>query len=198
MTAFVTRQGTFEFTVLPFGLTNAPATFQRTMDTVLKDGLGKFAAVYLDDICIYSDNLDGHLSHVHTVLDWLTEAGLKVKANKCHFAVSEILYLGRKVSAQGIVVDPTKVNRILQLVAPNNVAEIRALMGSLNYVKEFIPEFARIAVPITNLLKKNNVFLWDNDCQDAFRILKSLLSSAPVLVAPDRNKPYVLTTDASD
>ena len=107
--------------------------------------------------------------------------------------MNEIPYLGRIVSENGVAVDPSNVNRILQMEPPKNVSEVRSLMGSLNYVKEFVPAFARIAVPLTNLLKKNQAFVWNPACLDAFQELKSLLTKAPVLVSPDPKLPYLLT-----
>ena len=197
-TAFVTKDGLFEFTRMPFGLTNAPASFQRLMTMVLAKAYGIYALVYVDDTIIYSSTWTLHLSHIEQILTIFRKAKLVAKLEKCKFGRETVPFLGHIMSAQGIQVEPTKVNAMLQLKAPINVSEVRTVMGMFNYYRTFFPKFSDTAYPITQLLKKSVKFIWTQEHQTAFDILKYQLTQAPILRRPDYNKVFYLVTDASD
>ncbi|KAG2190799.1 hypothetical protein INT47_010346 [Mucor saturninus] len=201
-TAFNTRYGQYEFLVLPFGLTNAPPTFQHLMNKVLGDCLDDFALVYLDDILIFSKTPEEHEKHVRHVLNRLREAKLIANQKKCEFNKKELTFLGFQVSAKGILPSPDKIKTIQDWTPPNNVQEVRQFIGLAQHYRRFIPGFAGIAAPLTDLTKgvgpKKRPIVWTDVCQTSFDILKDKLSSAPVLLAPDMDKPFRIETDASD
>ncbi|KAG2190788.1 hypothetical protein INT47_000170 [Mucor saturninus] len=201
-TAFNTRYGQYEFLVLPFGLTNAPPTFQHLMNKVLGDCLDKFALVYLDDILIFSKTPTEHEEHVRHVLNQLREAKLIANFKKCEFNKKELTFLGFNVSAQGILPSPDKVKTVQEWTPPTNVQEVRQFIGLAQHYRRFIPGFAGIASPLTDLTKgtgpKRRPVVWTDTCQTSFDILKDKLSSAPVLLAPNMDKPFRIETDASD
>ena len=196
-TAFITDFGLYEFNVIPFGLRNAPGTFQRLMNYVLQEFLGKFIAVYLDDIIIYSKTYEAHLDHITQVFNALRTANLKIKLKKCYFCLPSISFLGHVVGRDGIRVDPTKVEKIKNFPVPTNVSEIRAALGLFSYYRKFIKDFSKIAKPLTMLLKKETPFQWTEKQQNAFEYLKERLVSAPILRYPDFDQPFTLYTDAS-
>ena len=152
-TAFACHCGLFEFNVMPFGLSNAPAIFQELMSIVLQ-GLGHFATAYLDDILIYSETVDQHLHHLQQVFDRLREHGLKLKLKKCSFLRSETTYLGFIISSEGIKPDPQKVEAIKSLPPPTCVREVRSFIGMGSYYRRFIPNFSEIAEPVIALTRK--------------------------------------------
>ena len=197
-TAFSCGWGTFRFTRMPFGLHNAPATFQRLMQRVLHSVLNKCALVYLDDIIVYSKNLEEHLKHLDTVLELIGTHGLKVSPAKCHLAKPELKFLGHKVSHQGIEVDEDKVKAIREMPAPSSKKEVRSFLGMAGYYRKFIPEFSEVAAPLTKLTKKDVRFEWGNPHQIAFECLKQQLASSPVLAYPRYDEEYKLQTDASN
>ena len=196
-TAFACHCGLFEFNVMPFGLSNAPAIFQELMSIVLQ-GLGHFATAYLDDILIYSETVDQHLHHLQQVFDRLREHGLKLKLKKCSFLRSETTYLGFIISSEGIKPDPQKVEAIKSLPPPTCVREVRSFIGMGSYYRRFIPNFSEIAEPVIALTRKYARFKWTDECQSAFEYLKQSLTVVPLLAYPDPNKPYTLYTDASN
>ena len=196
-TAFACHRGLFQFNVMPFGLTAAPAIFQELMSKVL-EGLDHFATAYLDDILIYSSTLEEHLRHIQEVFDRLRQHCLKLKLKKCCFMRAETSYLGFVISENGIKPDSKKVEVIQALPPPTCVREVRSFIGMCSYYRRFIPEFSSIAEPIIALTRKYARFHWDARCQKAFDFLKGQLSSIPMLAYPDTTKPYVLYTDASD
>jgi transposase InsO family protein len=197
-TAFICEFGLFQFNSLPFGLTNAPPGFQRIMDVVLA-GL-KYSSVlcYLDDIVIFSKDFDTHVKDVQEVLLRLEEFQLTLKPSKCQWAQSEIHYLGHVVSAEGVRPDQSKLAAVEHYPAPRNVKEIRSFVGFASYYRKFIFDFARIAAPLNKLLCKEQAWQWGPQEVRAFNKLKKALTSAPVLVHPDWNRPFLLQTDASD
>ena len=197
-TAFRTRYGHFEYLVMPFGLKNAPATFQHFINDVLSDYLDDFVISYIDDILIYSNSLEEHHDHVEKVLRKLLENGLFVKLEKCEFDVTETAFLGYVISKDGLKMDNEKINAILSWPVPTNVKEIQSFIGLCNYYLIFIKDFAKIAHPIHKLTRKNVPFIWSNEQQNAFDKLKHLFTSAPILVHPDSNKPFIVETDASN
>ena len=197
-TAFVCFKGLFEFNVLPFGLCAAPPVFQDLMNKVLKHALNKFAFAYLDDIIIYSPDLETHLEHLQYIFNCLREAGLKLKLSKCDFGVDQVNYLGHVISKEGIQPDPAKIGVINNLKRPYTVREVRSFLGMASYYRRFIKDFATIAFPLTQLTRKYSRFKWDSDCQKSFEKLKQCLCETVVLAHPDVSKPYLLYTDASD
>ena len=156
-TAFITHKRLYEFNVMPFGLKNAPGTFQRLMNYVLQDYLGKFVAVYLDDIIIYSKTFEQHLDHVKMVFDALTKAILKIKLKKCYFCFPNIAFLGHIVGRSGISVDPEKVKKIKDFPQPTNLTDLRAALRLFSYYRKFVKDFSKIAAPMTALLKNNTL-----------------------------------------
>lgn len=196
-TAFTTRDGLFEFTVMPFGLTVAPATFQRLMDTVLKGLLWKNVMVYLDDIIIYTSTWRGHIRVLDNVFRRLRTANLKVSTAKCAFGQTEMQYLGHLVTREGILPDAGNIQAVQNAAVPRSVRDVRSFLGMANYYSQFVSEFAAIAKPLYMLTKKDVPFAWTGECEDAFLTLKEALVSAPVLRRPDSSLPYVLQTDWS-
>ena len=185
----------FEFKVCPFGLAQAPAYFQRMVNEVLR-GL-PFAFGYLDDILIFSPDMDTHLDHVRQLFDRLREADLKLKESKCNFLKAHVQYLGHLISGKGIEPVPEKLESIKNMPSPTTPKEVKQFLGLIGYYRKFIPKFSDVARPLTNLTKKDVPFEWTPDCQQTFQLLKDLLIAEPILKYPDPNKPYVLYTDAS-
>ena len=199
-TAFRTRYGLYEWLVTPFGLTGAPATFQRYINHTLREYLDNFASAYIDDILIYSDgSLDDHRQKVKLVLQKLQEAGLQLDIDKCKFECQSVKYLGFIIEVgKGIRMDPEKVTAIQSWEAPKTVKGVRSFLGFANYYRLFIQDFADIARPLTDLTKKGQPFNWDDKAQQAFEELKQRFISDPVLAAFDPDRETVLETDASN
>ena len=197
-TAFRTRYGHYEFLVLPFGLTNAPATFMALMNDVFREQLDKFVVIYLDDILVYSKTKQEHEEHVRIVLEILRQHQLYAKKEKCELFQTRVEYLGHYISADGIEVDDKKVQAIKDWITPANLTELRSFLGLANYYRRFVKQFSTIAAPLTELLQKNVPYLWKKEQEDAFQALKERLTTAPVLLIPDPEKPFIVTTDASD
>lgn len=196
-TAFRTRYGHYEFTVLPFGLTNAPATFMHMMQLIFRDHLDDFVIVFLDDILIYSKSYDEHINHVRKVLTLLRENKLYAKASKCEFFKTRISFLGHVVSADGISMEESKVKAVTEWPTPTDVQQLRAFLGLAGYYRKFVRSFSSIALPLTELLKKDKGFVWSDECEKSFQRLKTAVTSAPVLILPDPDLDYVLDTDSS-
>ena len=198
-TAFVTRDGHFEFNFMPFGLCNAPATFQRLMEDVLKKLGRKFSMVYIDDIIIFSETWEQHLEHIKLVLDCLLEAGLKLKAQKCHFGFEELKFLGHIVSAKGIQTDPEKIRAIQELPIPGDVHALRRFLGMAGYYRRYIDGFSRISKPLNALTenRQGKQMVFSEECLNSFSTLKERLMTAPVLGYPDLDKDFVIHCDAS-
>ncbi|XP_067655940.1 uncharacterized protein [Haliotis asinina] len=196
-TAFACHRGLFEFSVMPFGLCNAPSIFMELMNKVL-EGMGAFAIAYLDDILIFSQTQEEHLNHIKAVFKRLREHSLKLKLSKCTFTQRETKYLGFTINSNGIKPDGQKVRVIQAMGAPTTVKEVRSFIGMRSYYRRFIPNFSKIAEPIIKLTKKFARFQWSKDCQRAFDFLKESLTVVPLLTYPDPNQPYTLYTDASD
>lgn len=197
-TAFTCHLGLFEFLRMPFGLSNAPAIFQRVMNKVLSGLIGKCCMVYIDDIVIYSKSEHQHAKHLEQIFERLRQAGLQLKPTKCSFGLKEIELLGYSVSADGIRPLQSRVDAILNLTAPKDVKGVRSFLGMAGYYRQCIPGFATVALPLTELTKHKEPFRWGYEHQDAFDRLKVALTSTPVLAHPDVNRPYTLYTDASD
>jgi hypothetical protein len=189
-TAFTMRYRLFEYLVMSFGLTNAPAQFTYLTNSVFMLELDKFVVVFIDDILIYSKNEEEHAQHLRVVLTRLREHQLYAKFSKCAFWLEEIQFLGHVLSARGVAVDPSKVNDILEWKPPSTVHQVRSFLGLAGYYRRFIPDFSKLVKPITSLLKNETKFNWSSKCNEAFEKLKTLLTTAPVLAQPDINKPF--------
>ncbi|GJT40492.1 putative reverse transcriptase domain-containing protein [Tanacetum coccineum] len=196
-TAFRTRYGHFEFTVMPFGLTNAPAIFMDLMNRVCKPYLDKFVIVFIDDILIYSKSEEEHEVHLKTILDLLKKEKLYAKFSKCEFWLKEVQFLGHVVNRDGIHVDPSKVESVKNWKTPESSTEIRSFLGLAGYYRRFIENFSKIAKPLTLLTQKNKTYVWGDEQEEAFRILKEKLCNAPVLALPDGPDDFVVYCDAS-
>jgi hypothetical protein len=196
-TAFTTRYGLFEYLVMSFGQMNAPTHFMYLMNSVFMPELDKFVVVFIDDILIYSRSMEEHEEHLRIVLQWLWDHQLYAKFNKCEFWIKEVPFLGHVVSPEGIAVDPSKVKEVLEWKPPTTVSEVRSFLGLAGYYRQFIPNFSKIVKPITGLLKKRKKYLWSEACDEAFKHLKRLLTTSPVLAQPDTTKPFNVYCDAS-
>jgi hypothetical protein len=172
-TAFKTREGLYEWLVMPFGLTNAPSTFMRLMNEVLKEFLGKFVIVYLDDILIFSKTLEEHLVHIRNVLDKLREEKLLINLKKCSFVKKELVYLGFVVSGEGLKMDPEKVKAILEWPTPRSVTEVRSFHGLASFYRKFIKGFSSICGPLTETMRGDRKeFKWTTGADRSFNLLK--------------------------
>ena len=196
-TAFRTRYGHYEFLVMPFGLTNAPAAFMDLMNRVFRQYLDKFVIVFIDDILVYSSNVDEHKEHLRMVLQTLREKQLYAKFSKCEFWLDRIVFLGHVISADGVYVDPKKIEAVVNWEPPTSVTEVRSFLGLAGYYRRFVQGFSIIATPLTKLLKKNAKFEWTEECQQSFDELKRCLTTAPVLNLPADGGGYVVYSDAS-
>lgn len=185
--------------MMPFGLCGAPATFQRMMDQVIK-GLHKFANAYLDDLIIFSATWEDHLTHLRAVLSRLQELGLTTKPSKCQFAMTECTYLGHVVGSGVVKPEESKLTAIKQFPQPKTKKQIRSFLGLTGYYRRFIPNYATIAVPLTNRTKKSEpeTVNWTSEGTKAFNKLKEILLSSPVMRNPDFSRPFILQTDASE
>ena len=197
-TAFRTRYGHYEFLVLPFGLTNAPATFMTLMNDIFRKYLDQFVVIYLDDILIYSKTEKEHIIHVRKVLDILRQHKLYAKISKCEFFKEQVEYLGHFISKDGISVDKRKIEVIQNWPIPTNISELRSFLGLASYYRKFVPNFSTIASSLTQLLHKDQKYQWKDEHEKAFKELKQKLTTAPVLLLPDPTKPFSVTSDASD
>ena len=205
-TAFLTRLGLYEWNVIPFGLCNAPASFQNFInDTLGRDILDRFVSAYLDDILIFSNSLKEHRQHVKLVLERLTIAGLQLDISKCEFEVHETKYLGLIIQSRTkdgqpgqIRMDPTKITAIQEWETPRNAREIQSFIGFANFYRRFIKDFSKIALPLTKQTRKNVPFEWVQEAEQAFQTLKNAFISSPVLQHFDPDLPCTVETDASD
>ena len=193
-TAFCTTEGLFEFRVLPFGLCNDPATFQRLMDTALA-GEWKRNVVYLDNIIIPGRTFKEHLANVSIVFERLRKAGLKLQPSKCTFCRKRATFLGHILSADGVSTDPAKTAKVAKWKEPTSRREVQQFLGLANYYRHFIRDFAKIAKPLHRLTEKT---AWTQECQRAFEELRHKLVSTPILAFPDYEREFILDTDATN
>jgi len=196
-TCFVTRKGVYGFKVLPFGLCNAPSTFQRLVDLAFAGLTWEICLAYLDDLIVFSQTFDEHLERLQMVFDRLREANLKLKPNKCSLFQERVKFLGSIISADGIEPDPEKVQAVAKWPRPQNLTEVRSFVALASYYRRHIQSFAGIARPLHELTKKHARFIWGQPQEDAFLSLKRSLTNAPVLAMPVDGGGYVLDTDAN-
>ena len=197
-TAFSTPYGHYEFNRMPFGLKNAPATFQRLMNTILAGMQGLQCLVYLDDIVIYASSLEEHNKRLREVFNRLRKNKLKLQPEKCEFLRKEVIYLGHIITENGILPEPTKLDAVNKFPVPKNVKGIQSFIGLAGYYRRFIDNFSKIARPLTKLTKKDEKFSWSTEQQNAFETLKNKLTTAPVLQYPNFEQEFIVTSDASD
>jgi hypothetical protein len=195
-TTFITRYGLYEYTIMSFGLTNAPAYFMYLMNKVFMEYLDKFMVVFIDDILIFSKNAEEHDEHLCMVLQKLKENQLYTKLNKCEFWLKEVSFLGHLISKGGISVDPSKVKDALSQNKSQNVSDIRSFLGLIGYYRRFIEVFCKISKPMTELLEKEKTFEWTTRYERNFQEQKKRLTMAPVLIMPDMEKPFSIYCDA--
>ena len=195
--AFRTRYGHYEFMVMPFGLTNAPAAFMDLMNRVFRPYLDRFVIVFIDDILVYLGSREKHAEHLRIVLETLREHQLYAKLSKCQFWLDRVAFLGHIISAKGIFVDPQKIEAIVNWQPPTNVIEIRSFLGLAGYYRKFVEGFSKIATPLTRLIRKEEKFIWSDECQHNFDELKHRLTSATVLTLPSGSEGFVVYCDAS-
>ena len=196
-TAFRTRYGHYEFTVLPMGLTNAPATFMQLMQDIFREYLDDFVISYLDDLLIYSKSLDDHERHVRLVLDKLRENKLYAKQSKCEFYKREVSFVGHIVSGEGKRVESNKIKAIVDWPILKNVHDVRSFLGLAGYYRVYVNGFSKIVAPISDLLKIEKPFAWTEKQDKAFNDIKYFMTHTPVLAFPNSSLPYIVTTDSS-
>ena len=196
-TAFISKYGLYEYTVMSFGLTNTPAYFMNLMNMVFRDFLDKFVVVFIDDILIYSKTEEEHEQHLRLVLQRLQEHQLYAKLSKCEFWIDEVPFLGHIISKGGILEDPSKVQEVLDWEVPETQKKFREFLGLAGYYPKFIENFSKISKPLTSLLEKDAKFEWTEARQAAFDELKKWLTTSPVLVVPDPEKRFTVYCDAS-
>ena len=197
-TAFCTTEGLFQFRVMPFGLCNAPASFQRLMDLVLTGLQWSQCLVYLDDIIVLGRSFQEHIQNLDSVFQRLRESGLKLKPSKCSFFQKSVQYLGHVISRDGVATDPEKTAKVATWPVPTSRREAQQFLGFANYYRRFVKDFAQLARPLHRLTEKTAPFTWSDECQSSFDRLRECLCSAPVLAYPDFTRPFILDTDASD
>ena len=196
-TAFRTRYGHYEFLVMPFGLTNAPAAFMDLMNRVFQPYLDRFVIVFIDDILVYSGNSEEHSEHLRIVLQTLRERQLYAKLSKCQFWLDRVAFLGHVISAEGVSVDPQKIEAVVNWKPPKNVSEVRSFLGLAGCYRKFVEGFSKIAAPLTKPLRKDVKYDWVGACQKSFDELKGRLTSTPVLALPNGRDGFVVYSDAS-
>jgi hypothetical protein len=196
-TTFSTIYQLYEYLVMSFGLTNAPAYFMYLMNLIFMPELDHFVVVFIDDILVYSENKKEHGEHLRVVLTRLREHQLYAKFSKCEFWLKEVQFLGHIFSEKRISVDPSKVQQVMESKARTSAIEVRSFLGLAGYYRRFILDFSKIAKPMTRLLQKDHKFAWIEECEIAFRTLRTLLTTALVLAQPNIDKPFDVFCDAS-
>ncbi|GJZ11231.1 reverse transcriptase domain-containing protein [Tanacetum coccineum] len=197
-TTFTCPYGTFANRRMPFGLCNAPGTFQRYMLAIFHDMIEETMEVFMDDFSVFGDSFSSCLSHLDKMLKRCEDTNLVLNWEKCHFMVKEGIVLGHKISKSGIEVDKAKVDVIAKLPHPTTVKGVRSFLGHAGFYRRFIQDFSKISRPMTHLLEKETPFVFSKECVEAFNALKKKLTEAPILVAPDWDLPFEIMCDASD
>ena len=197
-TAFSSGSGLYQFRVMPFGLSNAPATFQRLMQMTLAGLRWRDCLVFLDDIIVHSRSFEEHVETLAKVFRAIGSSGLKLKPKKCRLFQSKVTFLGHTVAEQGVGPDPANVEKVKQYPRPKTVGEVRSFLGLASYYRKFVMNFALVANPLVQLTRKEAAFVWSVDCETAFGRLKAALISPPILAYPSLKRPFRLYTDASN
>jgi hypothetical protein len=195
-TAFRTQYGLYEYIVVSFGLTNAPAYFMYLMNKVFMEYLDKFIVVFIDDILIFPKMEEEYEKHLRLVLEKLRSNKMYTKFSKCEFWLTKVAFLGHVISAGGVSVDPGKVKDVLNWMSPTTASEIQSFLGLAGYYRRFKKDFSKIAKPMMKLLEKNKSFEWIAECQTSFEELRKCLTSAPILVLPELTKKFDIYCDA--
>ncbi|CAN6718930.1 unnamed protein product [Malus baccata var. baccata] len=197
-TTFTCPFGTFAYRCMPFGLCNAPATFQRCMMSIFSDHVEKIIEVFMDDFSVFGDSFDSCLHNLSVILKRCVETNLVLNWEKCHFMVKQGIVLGHIISEKGIEVNKSKIDLVRHLPSPTSVREVRSFLGHAGFYRRFIKDFSKIAQPLCRLLQKEVAFEFTKECTESFNQLKELLTTAPIIVPPDWSLPFELMCDASD
>ncbi|CAN6716292.1 unnamed protein product [Malus baccata var. baccata] len=197
-TTFTCPFGTFAYRRMPFGLCNAPATFQRCMMSIFSDYVEKIIELFMDDFRVFGDSFDSCLHNLSLILKRCVETNLVLNWEKCHFMVKQGIVLGHIISEKGIEVDKSKIDLVRHLPSPTSVREVRSFLGHARFYRRFIKDFSKIAQPLCRLLQKEVAFEFTKECTESFNLLKELLTTAPIIVPPDWSLPFELMCDASD
>ncbi|XP_027933807.1 uncharacterized protein LOC114189438 [Vigna unguiculata] len=182
---------------MPFGVTNAPAIFMDYMNRIFRPHLDQFVVLFIDDILIYSESRDEHAEHLRVVQGILREHKLYGKLSKCEFLLNEVQFLGHVISAQGIVVDPAKIETVVKWERPQTITEVRSFLGLASYYKRFVEGFSKMVSPSTQLTRKDQPFSWTDECEFCFEDMKRRLTTAPILAIPDTTNIFEVYCDAS-
>ena len=197
-TAFCSKYGLHEFLFMPFGLTSAPATYQRLMELVLTGLQWSICLIYLDDVIIFGRNFEENIERLDVVLTWFGAAGLKLKPTKCLFFLDRVTFLGHVITKERILPDPDNLAKIANWPVPRNVREVRGIIGLGNYYRRFVKDYRKRVQPLVSLTKKNTPFKWTQECQEAFEDLKKALLGPDIMSFPTDDGLFILDTDASD
>jgi len=197
-TAFTVENGHYEFLRMPFGLKNAPSTFQRVMDNIMRGLNNEICLVYMDDIIVYSSTLEEHIQRLSTVFKRLRKSNLKLQPDKCEFLKREVAYLGHVITKDGVKPNPDKISAVTNFPIPKSIKDIQSFLGLSGYYRRFISNYSKITKPLTALLKKDIPFNFDQNCLNSFNLLKQSLTKAPILQYPNFEEPFILTCDASN
>jgi hypothetical protein len=197
-TTFTCPYGTFAYRRMPFGLCNAPATFQRCMTAIFSDFIKEIMEVFMDDFSVHGTCFESCLKNLEKALERCGEIDLVLNWEKCHFMVKQGIVLGHVISERGIEVDKAKIETVEKLPPPTNIKSLRSFLGHARFYRRFIKDFSKITKPLTRLLQKDVEYDFDEECLHAFRTLKQSLISAPIMQPPDWNLPFEIMCDASD
>ena len=197
-TAFCTKYGLFEYLTMPMGMTNSPAVFQRLMELALRGLQWHICLIYLDDVLVFGSDFEQHMDRVHIVLSRITEAGLKLKPEKCQLLQTSVSFLGHTISAEGVLPNPDNLAKIKQWPIPTNTTQVRQILGLGSYYRRFIKGYSDLVRPLTLLTHKDTPFVWSEECQQTFEILKERLMGSEIMAYPKDEGLYILDTDASD
>ena len=190
------KEGLFEWVVMPFGLSNAPTTFMRTMNQVFRSRIGKFVIIYFDDILVFSKTMEEHVEHLKVILDILQAERLFINPEKSEFCKDKLIFLGSVISANGLSMDPEKVKAILEWPIPQNITEVKSFHGLVNFYKRFIRNISGISTPLTDCTR-GKIFNWTKVATVRFEQLKKRVTEAPILTLPDFDKIFTVECDAS-
>jgi len=194
---FRSRYGHYEYVVMSFGVTNALAIFMDYMNRIFRPYLDQFVVVFINDILIYSESRDVHAEHLRVVLGILREHKMYGKLSKCEFWLDGVQFFGYVISAQGIAVDPEKIETVVKWEGPQTVTEVRIFLGLTGYYKQFVEGFSKMVSPLTQLNRKYQPFSWTDECEIFFEDMKKRLTTAPILAIPNTTKTFQVYCDAS-